>query len=107
MRVLHTALLAAGFAAFVTAASAQSQPVTTNPGVIGTPAPAGETGSTAPAAANSDPNDDTVSCRYEKITGSNFTHRICHTQREWKQINDKAKDFMNNLDRGSQGNQIN
>lgn len=93
-------VFAATLAAALTGASAQSQPVTTNPGAQGS-SPAPSTGDAAPAASE---NDDVVSCRYEKTTGSNFSHRICHTQREWHQMNRNAKDFMDNLDRGSQGN---
>jgi hypothetical protein len=102
MRVLHTALLAAGLAAFVTAASAQTQPTTSptspavspNAGNVTTPAP-------APDAA-----DDTITCRYEKTTGSLFARRVCHTVREWRQMEQSAHDMLNRLDDGS-GRQVN
>jgi hypothetical protein len=48
-------------------------------------------------------NDDLVTCRYEKTTGSNFARRVCHTQREWHQMNMDAHDLMDRLDRGTQG----
>lgn len=46
--------------------------------------------------------DDAVVCRYEKVTGSLFTTRICHTMREWKQRTQDARDTMDKADeRGS------
>jgi hypothetical protein len=71
-------------------------------GALAQTAPTGSTAPAAPAAAPSN-SDDVVTCRYEKTTGSNFARRICHTQREWHQMNVDAKDMMDNLDRGSQG----
>jgi hypothetical protein len=100
MRVLQTALLAAGFAALVTAASAQSQSTTspTNPTV--TPN-SGQMTAPTPAPDNV---DDTITCRYEKETGSLFAKRICHTVRQWKQMEQSAHDTLNNLDTGRQIN---
>ena len=99
MRVLQTVLLAVGFAALVTAASAQTQSTTspTNPTV----APAGQATTPAPAPEES---DDTITCRYEKTTGSLFSKRICHTVRQWKQMEQSAHDTLNNLDSGRQVN---
>ena len=56
----------------------------------------------APAAAPTN-SDDLVTCRYEKTTGSNFSRRVCHTQREWHQMNVDARDMMERLDSGTQG----
>jgi invasion protein IalB len=60
------------------------------------PAPtAAPTTDAAPPATN---EDDTVTCRYEATTGSNFKKRICHTQREWKQMSTDSHDLMDRLD---------
>jgi hypothetical protein len=61
-------------------------------------------GAGAPAASDTTNKDDLVTCRYEKTTGSNFTHRVCHTQREWRQMNVDAKDMLERMDSGTQGN---
>lgn len=96
---LPTILLAAGLAVSVTGALAQSEPTVSpaSPAV----APAGAATTPAPAATD---NDDVVSCRYEKTTGSLFARRVCHTQREWRQMNTDAKDMMDRLDGGRQVN---
>jgi hypothetical protein len=73
-------------------ALAQSAPTDPN-------APAGPS---TPAAAAPSNSDDLVTCRYEKVTGSNFSRRVCHTQREWHQMNTDARDLMERLDRGTQ-----
>ena len=52
----------------------------------------------APAVAPTTNEDDTVTCRYEAMTGSNFKKRICHTQREWKQMTSDSRDLMDRLD---------
>lgn len=52
----------------------------------------------APAAAPATNEDDAVTCRYEKSTGSLFAKRICHTQREWKQMTTDSRDLMDRLD---------
>jgi len=97
--VLPSILFAAGLAASIVSASAQSQPTVSPASPAVNPAGASST----PAPANTD-NDDVVSCRYEKSTGSLFAKRICHTQREWKQMSTDAKDMLNNLDNGRQVN---
>src|ERR1700744_79548 len=102
MRVLHTVLLAAGFAAFVTAASAQSQS-TVSPT---SPAVSPNAGQMATPAPTPDAEGDTVTCRYEKTTGSLFARRVCHTVREWKQMEQAAHDALNRLDDNS-GRQVN
>jgi hypothetical protein len=81
-------VFAAGLLAAAGSASAQTTPV----------APATPTSPAAPAAA-ADPanNDDVVSCRYEKTTGSLFARRVCHTQREWHQMNVDARDTIEKL----------
>ncbi|HJW41127.1 MAG TPA: hypothetical protein VJ476_07850 [Rhizomicrobium sp.] len=93
--VLPSVVLAAGLLLSVAGASAQSQPTVSpaSPAV----APAGS--ATTPAPSDVD-NGDVVTCRYEKTTGSLFAKRICHTQREWKQMQTDAKDMLNNLDNG-------
>jgi hypothetical protein len=65
-----------------------------------TPAPtAAPTTDAAPAATPATTNDDdTVTCRYESTTGSNFKKRICHTQRQWKQMTSDSHDLMDRLD---------
>lgn len=63
------------------------------------PAPtATPTTQAAPAAAPTTNEDDTVTCRYEATTGSNFKKRICHTQREWKQMTSDSRDLMDRID---------
>ncbi|HUO89609.1 MAG TPA: hypothetical protein VMU08_10575 [Rhizomicrobium sp.] len=59
-------------------------------------------GTASPAAAPIN-NDDLVTCRYEKTTGSNFARRVCHTQREWHQMTLDARDTMERLDNGTHG----
>ena len=97
--VLPSILFAAGLAASVVCSSAQAQ--TTLSPASPAVAPAGTSTSPTPAATD---NDDVVSCRYEKTTGSLFSKRICHTQREWKQMSTDAKDMLNGLDSGRQVN---
>lgn len=103
MRVLHTALLAASFAALVTAASAQTTSSTLSPASPVVTPNAGEMTSPAPGT---DASDDTITCRYEKETGTLFAKRVCHTVRQWKQMQQSAHDMMNRLDDQS-GRQIN
>jgi hypothetical protein len=69
------------------------------PAATGTAAPAA-TATPAPAATAATPTDDgdAVTCRYEKSTGSLFSKRICHTQREWKQMSTDSHDLMDRLD---------
>jgi hypothetical protein len=63
------------------------------------PAPtATPTTQAAPAAAPTTNEDDAVTCRYEATTGSNFKKRVCHTQREWKQMTTDSRDLMDRLD---------
>jgi len=49
----------------------------------------------APPATN---EEDTVTCRYEVTTGSNFRKRVCHTQRQWKQMTTDSRDLMDRID---------
>jgi len=66
---------------------------TATPAATATPAPA------AAAATPAAPDDgDAVTCRYEKSTGSLFSKRICHTQREWKQMSTDSHELMDRLD---------
>jgi hypothetical protein len=88
-----TFALTAGILLTTSVALAQSTPSDPN-----TP-----TSPSAPAAAAPTNNDDLVTCRYEKTTGSNFSRRVCHTQREWHQMNTDARDALDRLDRGTQG----
>jgi hypothetical protein len=101
--VISAAVLALGLSA--TAALADSIPGSTPAAPpTATTAPADTKPATAPTDAKpAQDNDDVVSCRYEKTTGSLFARRVCHTQREWHQMNVNATDFMNNLDRGTNG----
>ena len=48
-----------------------------------------------------DAADDTITCRYEKTTGSLFSTRVCHTVRQWKQMESSAHDTLNHLDDNS------
>ena len=95
MRRVLPFILVAGLAAAFTGASAQTTPAagTTSPAATATPAPADATGT--PAVQN---NEDIVSCRYEKTTGSLFSKRVCHTQREWHQMSVDSKALMDNID---------
>jgi len=77
-------VLASGFAAAMTAASANTA---VNPRADATPSP-------APAGTQSAASDpDHVICRAgEKTTGSLLsTQRVCHTQREWDQMREQAR----------------
>ncbi len=74
--------------------------------VNGTPTPAGPPSTTAVAADASTPPadpDSLVTCKYEKETGSLFTRRICHSQREWKQRTQDARDTMERADQIGSG----
>ena len=89
-RSVLTFVFAAGLAATFGGAMAQTTP----------PAPATPTTPAAPADAATPPpanDDDVVSCRYEKRTGSLFATRVCHTQREWHQMNVDARDTINKM----------
>ena len=98
MRRVLPFILVAGLAAAFAGASAQTTPAT---GTAPTaPAAAPATTDATPPAQNS---DDIVSCRYEKITGSLFSRRICHTQREWHQMAQDARDTIERLDSGRTG----
>lgn len=96
MRRVLPLVFAVSLAAAISGASAQTAPVTdtTAPAAATTPAPAA-TPATPAADANS---DDVVSCRYEKMTGSLFSKRICHTQREWRQMTADSRALMDNVD---------
>jgi invasion protein IalB len=98
MRRVLPFILVAGLAAAFAGAAAQTTPAagTTPPAAATTPAPA----TTTPPAQNS---DDVVNCRYEKTTGSLFSKRVCHTQREWHQMSNDARDTMDRLNNGSIG----
>ncbi|MEJ1969818.1 MAG: hypothetical protein WDN03_14455 [Rhizomicrobium sp.] len=80
-----------------TGAAAQTAPVT--PAPAATPAPA------TPAAAG--PGDDDVLCHEDRVTGSLFSKRVCHTRREWDQLSLQAKEVMDRANtvgrRGSGG----
>ena len=93
MRRVLPLILVAGLAAAFTGASAQTTPAagTTSPAATTTPAP-------ADAATPTQNNEDIVSCRYEKTTGSLFSKRVCHTQREWHQMSNDARDTMDRID---------
>jgi hypothetical protein len=86
-------------ATFVFAAALLLPPAT----ALAQPADSGAGSASAVADKPTDP-DDVVTCRYEKMTGSNFTRRVCHTQREWRQMNVDAKDMLDRLDNGHQSN---
>ncbi len=101
MRSVLPAILVLGLAAAFSTASAQTAPATapTAPAATTTPAPV------ATPAPTTD-EGDVVSCRYEKSTGSLFSKRICHTQREWHQMTVDSRALMDNIndhDRMSNG----
>ena len=100
MRRVLPFVFVAGLAAAFAGASAQTAPAagTTSPTATTTPAPADATAT--PPNAN---NDDIVNCRYEKTTGSLFSRRVCHTQREWRQMMNDARDTMDRLNSGQTG----
>jgi len=77
--------------AFADETATPAAPATTAP----TAAPTTDAVTPAPATTNV---DDTVTCRYEARIGSNFKTRVCHTQREWKQMTTDSRDLMNRLD---------
>ena len=98
MRRVLPFILVAGLAAAFAGASAQTAPA------AGVPTPPSPTTpnpvSTTPPPEN---NGDIISCRYEKTTGSLFSKRVCHTQREWHQMSDDARDTMDRLSDHSTG----
>lgn len=96
MRLVLSTVFVLGLAA--TGAAAQS-----TTGAAPTTSP---TATTAPAATPdaTTNNDDVVSCRYEKSTGTLFSRRVCHTQKEWHQMSVDAKQYLENLDNGRQVN---
>ncbi|WP_174301579.1 hypothetical protein [Caulobacter sp. S45] len=67
--------------------------------------PAGSSTPTpAPAAATkSASKDDAVVCKSEVVTGSSFAKHVCHTQAEWREIADDAKEQMGGMQRSSGG----
>ena len=93
MRRVLPFILAASLAAAFAGASAQTAPATAT-------TPAAPTAAPAPADATppAQDNGDIVSCRYEKTTGSLFSKRICHTQREWHQMSQDARDTLDRID---------
>jgi len=96
-----SAVLVGGLVTFASLASAQE--AATPQGSPTTPATT--TAVTPPPAQNP---DDVVTCRYEKVTGSLFTSRICHTKRDWARQNRDAHDALDRLDGGTvQGQQSN
>jgi hypothetical protein len=95
MRVLSF-VFAVSLAAVITGASAQTAPVTDAAAPTATTAPA-PAATPAPAAEPTASDDDVVSCRYEKTTGSLFSKRICHTQREWRQMTADSRALMDNV----------
>ena len=82
-------LIACSPAAF---AQVNPEPIPQGPPSQSPPA-ATATTTDANAAAPANP-DDLVTCRYERVTGSLFQSRICHTQRQWKQRTQDAHDTM-------------
>jgi hypothetical protein len=96
---MHTRVLTLAFGAGLLLAANSAAAQTATPADPATPA---ATTTPAPAATPAN-NDDTVTCRYEKTTGSLFSRRICHTVREWRQMSTDAHDLMNNLDSGRTG----
>jgi hypothetical protein len=86
-------VVASGLLLATSSVFAESAPADTN-------AP---TATSTPPATTPPNSDDVVTCHYEKTTGSNFSTKVCHTQREWQQMGTGARDFMNRHDRGTQG----
>jgi hypothetical protein len=83
-------------------AFASSLLLTTGAFADGTAAPAAPatTPTAAPTTGTATPApdvDDTVTCRYEAAIGTNFKKRVCHTQREWKQMTTDSHDMMDRL----------
>ncbi|MEI9989797.1 MAG: hypothetical protein WDM86_07130 [Rhizomicrobium sp.] len=93
MRSALSILFAAALAASFVGASAQTES-TVSPATP--PAPAATAPATPEPASVTDTND-VVSCRYEQTTGSLLSKRICHTQREWKQMREDARELMDNV----------
>jgi invasion protein IalB len=60
------------------------------------------TPASAPAAtpAKAADDDDKVICKSQKVTGSRFSTRICHTKHEWAQIEKDSRDEL--MDQQSQ-----
>lgn len=58
------------------------------------PAPAA---AAAPATPPVHDKDDDIYCRSTATLGSFIEKRVCHTQREWKQISDQSRATLNNM----------
>jgi hypothetical protein len=89
-------LFGGGLALFSLGASAQ-----VNPAPVTQPTP-----SVAPSNAATpapDNPDDVVTCKYEAVTDTHFTTRICHTQREWKRETQSGHDLIDKADQGGTG----
>jgi hypothetical protein len=95
-KLLISTVLAGCLAASLASAQEAAAPQTTPT------APA--TTATPPVTPAALPNpDDVMVCRYEKVTGSLFTSRICHTQRQWKQREQNAHDLLEKSDQEGAG----
>lgn len=48
------------------------------------------------AAESADPGDK-VRCKYMPVTGSRMGRKVCHTEREWKAMEDSARETMRDI----------
>jgi hypothetical protein len=62
-----------------------------------TPAPSPNAAAATPPPAPVHNKDDDVYCRSTAKLGSFIETRVCHTQREWKQISEQSRATLNNM----------
>jgi hypothetical protein len=79
-------LMLAGGAAAQNAAIPPALPANPTPGVAAPDA--------SPTAPASTAGDDAIVCKYEKMTGSLMTSRVCRTQRAWKLMQTESQELL-------------
>ena len=85
-------------AAILAAALLEAQPA----GAVNSPPPPlpAAAAPATPGAKVAINEDDKVVCKSEQVTGSRFSHRVCHTKSEWVQIEKDSRDEL--MDQQSQ-----
>jgi hypothetical protein len=74
---------------------AQPAGATVAPSATASSAPAA-----TPAKAVAADDDDKVVCKSQQVTGTRFSSRVCHSKRDWAQIEKDARDEL--MDQQSQ-----
>ena len=55
----------------------------------------------APAAEAAQTEEDQVVCRRIRVTGSHIRQRICHKKSEWRAMQERAREFLNQKERST------